>query len=199
MAHCLFRLPSTHQTWFFFSSIHYNCLTLLFFDRPKNNYQQMNYSTTNVHEIKLMSMPMIGAIGPDFTAIDHEKFKAKFGVTVQICMKTWNMIVAKLNRCSSIEPMGFGRLSAGHILYGLFFLKMYPTSRQATATLGRIVGRNQFQMYAKFVIRRIAGLANEVVSKRIIRTDFLFLFYCLTNHYSTTFFMFFHRFYGRID
>ena len=42
---------------------------------------------------------------------------------------------------------------------------MYPTSRQAIATLGRSVGRNNIQKYAKFIIQRIAGLEDQVVSK----------------------------------
>ena len=137
----------------------------------------MNYPTTDVEEVKLTSKPLIGSVGIDFSMNDHERFKAKFGVTVQNCTHVWNMIVSKLNR-TTIEP-GFGRLTVVHILYALFFLKMYPTSRQATATLGRNVGRNQFQKYAQFLIRKIAGLSNEVVSKK--RFDLInFFFYFIS-------------------
>ena len=125
----------------------------------------MALSTTTDEEIKSMSAPMIGFIGPDFSRLAHEAFKAKFGITVGLCTKVWNMIVATLNADGASAVAGFCRLSVIHILYGFFFLRMYPTSRQATATLGKAVGRNQFQKYAQFIIRRIAGLSNEVVSK----------------------------------
>ena len=120
--------------------------------------------TTNEMEIKSMPAPMIGTIGADFSSRDHEVFKAKFGITVRLCSKVWNMIVAQWNRSNCSTERGLKRVTAVHILYGLFFLQMYPTSRQATATLGRLVGRNQFQKYAQFITRRIAGLSSEVVS-----------------------------------
>ena len=78
----------------------------------------MNYPTTNIEEVKLTSKPLIGSIGIDFLINDHERFKVKFGVTVQNCTHVWNMIVYKLNR-TTIKP-GFGCLSVVHILYALF-------------------------------------------------------------------------------
>ena len=110
----------------------------------------VQYPTTNDDEVKAVSKPLIGSTGPDFTFVDHEAFRAKFGITVPMCTKVWNMVIQKLNCIPPIQ--GFGRTSVLHILYALFFLKMYPTARQATSTVGRSVGRNQFQRYAKFFI-----------------------------------------------
>ena len=78
------------------------------------------YPTTTNEEVMTMSKPLINSIGPGFSAIDHERFKAKFGVRVEICTRVWNMIILKLNKSPAMT--GFGRLSVVHILYGLFFL-----------------------------------------------------------------------------
>ena len=92
-----------------------------------------------------------------------------------MCKKVWNMIALKLN--SGLIMEGFGCFSVVYILFGLFFLQMYPTSHQATTTLGRSVGCNQFQKYTQFMIQKIAGLEDQVVSKRIKSIDNLAIVY----------------------
>ena len=126
----------------------------------------MNVTTTTEREIKVLSAPMIGsANGEHFLSVDYERFKAKFGITPEICSEVWNQIAEKLNCISQIR--GLSLLGPEHILFALFFLKVYPTVRQATGTLGRSVGHRQFSKYAHFVIRQIAALYDDVVSKSV--------------------------------
>lgn len=122
-----------------------------------------NYQFTSVEEIKRLSAPMIASNnGAAFRSIDYERFKSKFGVTPDVCSLVWNEIATKLN---SVPPIpGFSLLRPIHILFALFFLKVYPTVRQAVAALGRTVGTNQFRKYAYFIIRQIAALNEDVVS-----------------------------------
>ena len=122
-----------------------------------------NYPTITEEEIKTMSAPMIGSNGEAFRTIDYERFKAKFGVEPTICTMAWNLIVTNLNAWPPIK--GFSRLRPQHILYALFFLKCYPTACQITPNLGRNVGTRQFRNYAYFLIRQIAALTSQVVSK----------------------------------
>ena len=135
------------------------------------------YHFTSVEELKELSKPMICSTAPvgEFRVIDFERFRAKFGVTPTICAQVWNRIVSNLN----IHPPvpGYSRLNAVHILYALFFLRVYPTTRQCITTLGRTVGQNQFRKYGYFVIRQIAALSDEVVSKNLaLYIHFLLLF-----------------------
>lgn len=122
----------------------------------------MPYLYVTELELQTLSKPMIGSYGPGFRITDHERFKAKFGVTTELCTLVWNMIVRRLNQKPAVK--GFCRLTPTHVLYGLFFLKAYPTALQSVATLGNSVGQNQFLSYAKFIIRSIAALSNDVVS-----------------------------------
>ena len=103
-----------------------------------------NYSFTTVGEIKELCKPMIAstAAAGEFRVIDYERFEAKFGVEPTICTEVWNMIVSNLNAHPSV--VGMSRLEPTHILYALFFLKVYPTVRQCIRTLGRTVGQNEF-------------------------------------------------------
>ena len=101
------------------------------------------------HDIKLFSLPLIGSLNPNFCDIDHERFKAKFGVTVEICITTWNLIAERLNMESDIDLTGYS-LKPIHILYTLFFLKCYPTARQTISTLGRDQGLKTFCKYVYF-------------------------------------------------
>lgn len=122
-----------------------------------------NHPTTTEEDIKAMSGPLIGSNGAAFRPVDYERFKAKFGVEPTICTLAWNRIVANLNNHPPIE--GFSCLAPHHILYALFFLKCYPTARQTTPNLGKNVGTRQFRHYAYFLIRQIAALSSQVVSK----------------------------------
>ena len=123
----------------------------------------MVFDTTTEEEIQRVSASMIGSRGPPFRFVDYERFRGKFGITPDLCALTWNRIVRKMNaKPPRIE--GFN-LSVVHILYGLFFLKMYPTARQSVTVLGQAVGLHQFRNSSIFVIRQIAALSNEVVSK----------------------------------
>ena len=78
------------------------------------------YRYTTSQEVMSTSKPLINSLALNFSVVEHEKFKAKFGVRVDICTKVWNMIVLKLNKQSSSPMAGFGCLSVIHILYGLF-------------------------------------------------------------------------------
>ena len=124
-----------------------------------------NLPFTTVDEQKELSKPMIGSASwvGEFRVTDSEWFKAKFGVTPEILTHVWNMIVSNLNNNPPVD--GYSRLEAVHVLYGLFFLRVYPTTQQCIATLGRTVGQNQFQKYAYFVIQQMSALSEEVVSE----------------------------------
>ena len=97
------------------------------------------YPTVTEEELQTLSKPMIGLNHPGgFRAIDYDRFKAKFGVTPKICSMVWNLVVSNLNQRPRIK--GFNRLSPEHVLYALFFMKCYPTSRQAIGALGKMIG-----------------------------------------------------------
>ena len=120
------------------------------------------YSTATEEDVETLSKPMIGSNHPGgFRTIDYDRFKAKFGVTPKVCSMVWNLVVSNLNQRPRIQ--GFNRLNPVHILYALFFMKCYPTSRQAVGALGQIIGQNQFRIYSQFVIRQIASLKSQVV------------------------------------
>ena len=134
----------------------------------------MSYNRTTEEEIQRISAPMIAlANGPPFRFVDYERFKAKFGLMPDLCALVWNRIAVRLNN-NPPRIEGF-RLSVIHILYALFFLKVYPTACQAVTTLGRPVGLHQFRRPAYFVIRQIAALSSEVVSEEISSLDSAFL------------------------
>ena len=138
----------------------------------------MTYRTTTEEEIQRISAPLISlANGPPFRFVDYERFKAKFGVMPDLCALIWNRIVVRLNR-NPPRIEGFS-LSVLHVLYALFFLKVYPTVRQAVTTLGRSVGMNQFRKAALFVVQQIAALSSEVVSDKGF---FLILVFLPLNH-----------------
>ena len=129
----------------------------------------MAYQFTTEEEIKTLSQPLIGADNDPpavFRAVDYERFKAKFGVRPDLAVQVWNMIASKLNNHPPVK--GFLHLNPMHLLYALFFLKVYPTARQATSLLGCRAGTHQFRNYASFVVRRVASLSDQVVSKQSI-------------------------------
>ena len=99
---------------------------------------------------------------PNFREIDHKRFKAKFGITVDVCVQTWNRMVQQM-RDYDIDLKGYS-LKPVHILYALFFMRCYPTARQIIATLGHDLSLATFRKYAYFVIRQIAALSDQVVS-----------------------------------
>ena len=138
-----------------------NCCFFVSIARLNNNNNMNNFRRSTENEMKILSLPMIQSNSPSFRPIDYERFKAKFGVTVTVCTITWNMVVSKLNRYPHIR--GYRFLSPHHLLYALFFLKCYPTARQAIGSLGQYIGLNSFRKYSYFMIRQVASLSNQVV------------------------------------
>ena len=161
------------SNWFFFSvsiSSHKNHFIHSIQKLTADN-KNMN-RRTNEEEIKVLSKPLIGSpVGLAFRAGDRERFKAKFGISTNLCSLVWNKMVEILD----LRMHGFRLLSPLHLLYGLFFLKVYPTSRQAIGTLGSSVGQHLFTKYAKFIIRQIAALKSHVVSEKRIFYIYLIL------------------------
>ena len=132
-------------------------------DLIKQRNQIMSIQPVTEREIKQLSLPLIGALDAlNFRRIDHERFKAKFGVTVELCVKAWNLMVSNLNK-GHIDLKNI-RLRPVHVLYALFFLKCYPTHRQTTSNLGHGLNMATFCKYSYFVIRQVAALSDEVVS-----------------------------------
>lgn len=99
-----------------------------------------------------------------FPPIDHERFQAKFGVTVIVAIQTWNAIILNLNK-SEVPSKGYRHLIPVYILYASFFTKYYPTVRKSVGIFGHnLLGIHNFQKYSYLVIGQIAGLLDEVVS-----------------------------------
>ena len=110
----------------------------------------MSIQTVTEREIRQLSLPLIGSLNVNFRRIEHERFKAKFGVTVELCAMTWNLMVSNLNMGS--VDLTYICLRPVHILYALFFLKCYPTAHQTTANLGHSPNMRTFRKYTYFVI-----------------------------------------------
>lgn len=130
--------------------------------KTTNKLRMRQVPTVTESEIKVLSLPLIGSVHPNFRQIDHERFKAKFGLPVDLCVLTWNRIVQQM-RENDISIKGYS-LKPVHILYALFFMRCYPTARQTIATLGHDMSLLTFRKYAYFVVRQIAALSDEVVS-----------------------------------
>lgn len=135
------------------------------------------YLTTTEDDIEAMSHSMLGMRSNQlFNRVHHERFKMKFGVTVEVCVLVWNRMVNRLNR----YPYGneYDNLNPMHMLYALIFLRMYPKSRQINGLLDKTVCHKSFKKWTSFVIRAIAALSSEVVSQneeKFSYSPFLFI------------------------
>ena len=152
----------------------------------------MNIQTVTEYEVRVLSLPLIGSLDPNFCSIDHDRFKAKFGVTTELCAKTWNLMVANLRK-NHVDLSGY-RLNPVHILYALFFLRCYPTARQTVGTLGHSLSLVTFRRYAYLVVRQIAALSEEVVRWYTLQTKNIQF---NSIHYLPASFSFTCRFYGQ--
>ena len=121
------------------------------------------------YEIRALSLPLIGSLDPNFCPIDHNRFKAKFGVMTELCAKTWNLMVENLTE-NDVDLTGYC-LNPVHILYALFFLRCYPTAHQTVGTLGHSLSMVTFWRFVYLVIRQIAVLSDKVVSWYTLNAD----------------------------
>ena len=80
------------------------------------------------------------------------RFKASFGISVEVCIILWNMYIEK-------HP----NASHKHLLWGIYFLKAYPIEAAAAALFGTT--EKTFRKHSRDVVGRIGSLVNSVVSK----------------------------------
>lgn len=132
-------------------------------------------------------MPFIAAPNAEYRAIDYERFKAKFGVNTTICTTLWDMIATKLNSMASDIYRPFrDYIQPQHLLFALFFLKVYPRERQVAGSLGVHVGRGCYRKWSHFVIRMIAFLSNDVVSVGCICLSSILYFHLISSLLSSS-------------
>ena len=80
------------------------------------------------------------------------RFKASFGISVEVCIVLWNKFIEK-----------YPNASHQHLLWGVYFLKAYPIEAVAAALFGTT--EKTFRKHSRAVVERIGSLVNSVVSK----------------------------------
>ena len=80
------------------------------------------------------------------------RFKASFGISVEVCIVVWNKYIAK-----------FPNATHKHLLWGIYFLKTYPKESVAAALFG--TSEKTFRKHTRVVVERIGSLVTSVVSK----------------------------------
>ena len=80
------------------------------------------------------------------------RFKASFGISVEVCIVVWNKYTAK-----------FPNATHKHLLWGIYFLKTYPKESVAAALFG--TSEKTFRKHTRVVVERIGSLVTSVVSK----------------------------------
>ena len=145
-----------------------------------NNHHRFRNSTTA--DFRQTSRTMIGSRNVEdneFRGIDFARFKATFGVEPEVCSIVWNKMVALLNEYPPNETR-YDNLHPMHMLWALFYLKMYPTARQISSVVGKVC-KDNFRFWTRFVIDSIGALGDEVVSGISIKC--LDLLYFITSTY----------------
>ncbi len=130
------------------------------------NESSNKYPYAIVNDFQHLSRKMIGSSGlpnDEFRPIEHEKFKATFGVTPEVCSLVWNMIIDSLN--DNPVDAKYDNFIPVYMLWSLYFLKMYPTQRTMASVVGPVCPKN-FRYWTSFCIKMIASLSNEKVSKK---------------------------------
>lgn len=165
---------------------------------------QQRFKHANEADFQQLSRPLIGSAGvadDEFRRIEQERFKTMFGVTPSLCTLAWNMIVSNLNVDDAINNEGdlfkhFYRLKPLHMLWALYYLKVYPRERQISSVVGRVC-RNNFRKYTFFVIKQLADLKHEVVSGYNYDNDLMYYIDVVDTYFLCCFVHF--RFFGLID
>lgn len=80
------------------------------------------------------------------------RFKASFGISVEVCIVLWNKYIKN-----------YPNASHKHLLWGIYFLKTYPIEATAAALFGTT--EKTFRKNSRAVVERIGSLVNSVVSK----------------------------------
>ena len=80
------------------------------------------------------------------------RFKASFGISVEVCIVVWNKYTSK-----------FPNATHKHLLWGIYFLKTYPKESVAAALFG--TSEKTFRKHTRVVVERIGSLVTSVVSK----------------------------------
>ena len=78
------------------------------------------------------------------------RFKASFGISVEVCVVLWNIYI-----------QNFPKPSHKHLLWGIYLLKTYPTESVAAALFGTT--EKTFRKNSRVVVERIGSLVNLVV------------------------------------
>jgi hypothetical protein len=106
--------------------------------------------------------PIIGNV-PRGTAI--LRFKSFFGVTVEVCTILFLNLLAKFEAVTLEDDRKFlRRFSEKHLLWALFFLKVYSTERVAASMLDTT--EKTYRKWSHALIEEIAKLLNSMVSKQ---------------------------------
>lgn len=129
-------------------------------------------------DFEQLSRPLIGSAGIAdnvFRPIEQDRFKTMFGVTPSVCTIAWNMVASDINIEAAAAEAGVNhqddndrsrstdRIAPLHMLWALYFLKVYPKERQIASVVGRVCRKN-FRNKVFIVIQKLAELQNEVVS-----------------------------------
>ena len=83
------------------------------------------------------------------------RFKASFGISVEVCIVLWNKFIEK-----------YPNASHKHLLWGIYFLKAYPIEAVAAALF--VTSEKTYRKHTRIVVERIASLAASVVSKEFV-------------------------------
>ena len=98
--------------------------------------------------------------------LDTRQFRALFGTDINIVCIIYNLMHDETNWETN------KKITVTHVLWGLHFLKCYPTEDIAATFLG--TSRKTFRHWAWKVVRAMSTASSNVVSKQINR---VFLFY----------------------
>ena len=134
-------------------------------------------------------------VGTPFTGIENEIFKAHFGITVEVCLIVWKDVVKWLNEHYDRLDQSLQRMKRDlkpiHLLWGLFFLKTYPT-KWIHAVKCKVGHPQTAVRWSLFVIRTIHALKEWKVNFILFFSVYFFVILSLTNEKN------YHRSYGKI-
>ncbi len=110
------------------------------------------------NEFRLLGLTLIGHKTTGSIAIQDRRYRANFGVSWNVVGDVWRA----LNKVEATEGQFATKLQRKHLLWTLYFFKLYPTEDKATGDLK--CSKKTFRHWTKVYIEKIAFLVPFLVS-----------------------------------
>jgi hypothetical protein len=104
--------------------------------------------------------------GQKSNSTNHRSFRSFFGVSADVCAELWKLL----------HPVNVNGASPKHLLWALFFLKVYPTESIGASMVGH-VDEKTYRKWVWIFVDKISDLCSHLVCQ-VFCVNYIVTFTC---------------------